>query len=158
MGWEALRLWGKDADRIERLAGGVANDVWSAFVASLRLAGSAAEATLICVEAGLLQHLDRQGLAVPVPIPAMDGRLFAGGLMVMTFVEGGPPGTGDDWRRVADTLRESASGDAGVAATPGLAIVDGSSQRRDRDKDRPHRDAVRGRCAMPRRVGAPRRP
>ena len=108
MGWEALGLWGEDADRIERLAGGVANDVWSVRVrgklAVCRL-GSRSDADLAW-EAGLLQHLDRQGLAVPVPIPAMDGRLFAGGLMVMIFVEGGPPGTEDDWRRVADTLRE----------------------------------------------------
>ena len=108
MGWEALRLWGEDADRSERLAGGVANDVWSVRVRG-KLAvgrlGSRSDADLAW-EAGLLQHLDRQGLAVPVPIPAMDGRLFAGGLMVMTFVEGGPPGAEDDWRRVADTLRE----------------------------------------------------
>ena len=29
MGWEVLRQWGEDATRIEPLAGGVANDVWS---------------------------------------------------------------------------------------------------------------------------------
>jgi len=29
MGWDALRQWGEDAVRIERLTGGVANDVWS---------------------------------------------------------------------------------------------------------------------------------
>ena len=28
VGWDALGLWG-DAVRVERLAGGVANDVWS---------------------------------------------------------------------------------------------------------------------------------
>ena len=32
MGWEALEQWGEDAARIEPLAGGVANDVWSARV------------------------------------------------------------------------------------------------------------------------------
>jgi Ser/Thr protein kinase RdoA (MazF antagonist) len=36
----------------------------------------------------------------------MDGRLSVGGLMVMTYVEGGPPNSEADWRRVADTLRE----------------------------------------------------
>jgi aminoglycoside phosphotransferase (APT) family kinase protein len=41
-----------------------------------------------------------------VPIPAVDGRLFADGLMVMTYMEGGPPQTRADWRRVADTLRQ----------------------------------------------------
>jgi Ser/Thr protein kinase RdoA (MazF antagonist) len=57
-------------------------------------------------ETTLLQHLDRHGLAVPVPIPTTDGRLFAEGLVVMTYLEGGPPETEADWRRVADTLRE----------------------------------------------------
>jgi len=28
MGWEALRHWGPGAERLDRLAGGVANDVW----------------------------------------------------------------------------------------------------------------------------------
>ena len=56
-------------------------------------------------ETGLLQYLDREGMAVPVPIPTTDGRLFADGLVVMSYVEGGPPETEADWRRVPDTLR-----------------------------------------------------
>src|SRR5215813_10429754 len=32
VGWEALGQWGEDVARIEPLAGGVANDVWSARV------------------------------------------------------------------------------------------------------------------------------
>lgn len=107
VGWEALRQWGEDATRIERLAGGVANDVWSVHVQG-RLAvarlGTRSDADLAW-EAGLLHSLDRQGLTVPVPIPTTDGRLFADGVMVMTYVEGGPPETEADWRRVADTLR-----------------------------------------------------
>ena len=42
---------------------------------------------------------------MPVPISTMDGRLFADGMVVMTFVEGEPPETAADWRRVAETLR-----------------------------------------------------
>jgi len=106
-GWEALGLWGKDAARVERLTGGVANDVWS-----VRIRGKLAVGRLgtrsdadLAWEAGLLQHLDSKGLTVPVPIPTTDGRLFADGLMVMTYMEGGPPETKADWRRVADTLR-----------------------------------------------------
>ncbi|GAA1626869.1 hypothetical protein GCM10009679_34850 [Saccharothrix algeriensis] len=57
-------------------------------------------------ETELIRHLDRGGLTVPVPIPTTDGRLFADGLVVMAYLEGGPPETQDDWRRVADTLRE----------------------------------------------------
>ena len=42
---------------------------------------------------------------MPVPVPTTDGRLFADGVVVMTYVEGGPPETEADWRRVAGTLR-----------------------------------------------------
>jgi Ser/Thr protein kinase RdoA (MazF antagonist) len=108
MGWEALGQWGADAARVEPLSGGVANDVWS-----VRLHGRVVVGRLgarsdadLAWEVALLQHLDREGLAVPVPIPTTDGRLFAGGLMLMTYMEGGPPETEAEWRRVADTLRE----------------------------------------------------
>ena len=57
MGWEALGQWGEDAVRIERLTGGVANDVWSVRVhgqiAVARL-GSRSDADLTW-EAELLQ-------------------------------------------------------------------------------------------------------
>ncbi len=107
VGWEALARWGEDAVRLERLAGGVANDVWRVKVGG-RLAvgrlGTRSDGDLAW-EAELLLHLDRQGLVVPVPIPTRDGRLFADGLMVMTYMEGGPPETEADWRRVAEALR-----------------------------------------------------
>jgi len=106
-GWAALKQWGEDAARIEPLTGGVANDVWRVRVDG-RLAvgrlGARSDADLAW-ETALLQHLDREGLSVPVPIPTTHGRLFADGLVVMTYVEGGPPETEADWRRVADTLR-----------------------------------------------------
>lgn len=108
MGWEALGLWGKEVARIERLSGGVANDVWSVRIhgqIAVGRLGSRSDADLAW-EAELIQHLDREGLTVPVPIPTTDGRLFVGGLMVMTYMEGGPPTTEADWRRVAATLRE----------------------------------------------------
>ncbi|MEV4342881.1 phosphotransferase [Actinoplanes sp. NPDC049596] len=108
MGWEALAQWGDDAVRIEPLTGGVANDVWSVRVngqLAVGRLGRRSDADLAW-ETGLLADLDRAGLTVPVPIPTTDGRLFAGGLVVMTYVEGGPPETPDDWRRVAGTLRE----------------------------------------------------
>ncbi len=107
MGWEKLEQWGEDAVPIQTLAGGVANDVRSVRVRG-KLAvgrlGTRSDADLAW-EAELLQYLDRAGLAVPVPIPTMDGRLFADGLMVMTYVEGGAPEVEADWLRVADTLR-----------------------------------------------------
>ncbi len=108
MGWESLGRWGDDVVRIERLAGGVANDVWSMringqFAVARRGVRSDAD---LAWETELLVHLDRAGLTVPVPIPTTDGRLFADGVVVMTYVEGGPPETEADWRRVADTLRQ----------------------------------------------------
>ncbi|WP_089248391.1 phosphotransferase enzyme family protein [Asanoa hainanensis] len=107
MGWEALRHWGADAARIEPLTGGVANDVWSVRIGGRRTVGrlgTRSDADLAW-ETALLQHLDRAGLTVPVPIPTASGQLFAEGLVVMTYLEGGPPETRADWRRVADTLR-----------------------------------------------------
>ncbi len=108
MGWEALRQWGDDVVRGEPLTGGAGgNEVWS-----VRLDGQLAVGRLgrrsdadLAWETGLLRHLDRHGMRVPVPIPTTDGRDFADGLVVMTYVEGRPPETGADWRRVADTLR-----------------------------------------------------
>jgi Ser/Thr protein kinase RdoA (MazF antagonist) len=108
MGWEALEQWGDDVARIEPLAGGVINEVWSVRVngqfAVARL-GSRSDADLSW-ETDLLRHLDRQGLTVPVPITTMSGRLFADGLVVMSYVEGEPPESEADWRRVAGTLRQ----------------------------------------------------
>ncbi|MBV9110066.1 MAG: phosphotransferase [Gemmatimonadetes bacterium] len=119
--WKALKQWGDDVARIEPLAGGVANDVWSVRVNG-RLAvgrlGTRSDADFAW-ETQLLRYLDREGLAVPVPIPTMDGRLFADGVVVMTYVEGEPPETEADWRRVAGTLRHLHRLTAGWPQRPG---------------------------------------
>jgi Ser/Thr protein kinase RdoA (MazF antagonist) len=107
VGWEALDEWGDDVARIEPCRTGLGNEVWSVRVDG-RLAvgrlGNRSDADLSW-ETGLLRHLDREGVTVPVPIPTTDGRQFAAGLVVMTYVGGRPPETEADWRRVADTLR-----------------------------------------------------
>ena len=108
MGWAALQQWGEDVARVAPFAGGVANQVWSVRVnrhLAVGRLGVRSEADLAW-ETELLQHLDRAGLTVPVPIPTRDGRQFADGLVVMSYVEGGPPETEADWGRVADTLRQ----------------------------------------------------
>ena len=96
VGWEALDQWGDDVARIEPLTGGVGvNEVWSVRVnghLAVGRLGARSDADLAW-ETELLRHLDREGLTVPVPIPTTDGRLFAEGLVVMTYVEGGPPET-----------------------------------------------------------------
>ena len=108
MGWEALDQWGDDVARIERFQTGVANEVWS-----VRVNGQLAVGRLghrshadLAWETELLRYLDREGMTVPVPIPTAEGRDFADGLVVMTYVQGGPPETEADWCRVADTLRQ----------------------------------------------------
>jgi Ser/Thr protein kinase RdoA (MazF antagonist) len=109
VGWEALDLWGDEVTRIEPFTSGAGvNEVWSVRVdAQLAVGrlGKRSDADLSW-ETELLRHLDHEGMTVPVPIPTRDGRLFAEGLVVMTYVEGRPPEGEADWRRVADTLRE----------------------------------------------------
>jgi Ser/Thr protein kinase RdoA (MazF antagonist) len=107
VGWEALDRWGDDVVRVERYQTGVANEVWS-----VRVGGQLAVARLgrrgdadLAWEVELLRYLDREGMTVPVPIPATDGRYLVDGLVVMTYLEGEPPETDADWRRVAETLR-----------------------------------------------------
>lgn len=108
MGWDALKQWGDDVARIAPLTGGGVNEVWSVRVngqIAVGRLGSRSDADLAW-ETDLLRHLDSQGLAVPAPIATRSGRLFADGLVVMTYVEGEPPETEADWRRVADALRQ----------------------------------------------------
>ena len=104
---------------------------------------SANAATLISRwETGLLRHLDREGMPVPVPIPTTDGRHFADRLVVMTYVEGRSPETEADWRRVANTLRQLHRFTHGWPQRPGWRSSTDPSARRDRDEGRPRRDAA----------------
>jgi hypothetical protein len=60
VGWEALGQWGEDVARIEPLAGGAANDVWSVRVhghPAVGRLGARSDADLAW-ETELLQHLD----------------------------------------------------------------------------------------------------
>ena len=161
MGWEALAQWGEDAVRVEPLSGGVANDVWS-----LRVGGRLAVGRLgirsdadLAWETGLLQHLDREGLTVPVPIPTTDGRLFADGLVVMKYLEGGPPQTEADWRRVADTLRHVHLLTQGWPQRPGWRsstdLLHAESGTRVNLAAMPAEGVVRCRAAWARLVGRP---
>jgi Ser/Thr protein kinase RdoA (MazF antagonist) len=164
VGWDALSLWG-DATRVERLTGGSANDVWSVringrlAVGRLGRIGSRSDDDLAW-EASLLQHLDRNGLTVPVPIPTIDGRLFAGGLTVMEFMEGGPPSTGADWRRVAETLREVHRLTQGWPQRPGwrgsTELLDADTGTRIDLKAMPAEAVARCRAAWARLVGRER--
>jgi Ser/Thr protein kinase RdoA (MazF antagonist) len=159
VGWEALALWGEDVARVEALSGGVANDVWS-----VRIDGRLAVARLgtrsdadLAWETGLMQHLDRHGIAVPVPIPTRDGRLFADGLVVMTFLEGKRPETEADWRRVADTLRQVHRLTQGWPQRPGWRsstdLLEAETGTRINLNAMPDEAVVRCRAAWARLVG-----
>jgi Ser/Thr protein kinase RdoA (MazF antagonist) len=159
VGWEALERWGDGAARIEPLAGGVANDVWSVRIDG-RLAvgrlGGRSDADLAW-ETDLLRRLDRGGLTVPVPIPTTDGRLFVDGLVVMTFVEGGPPETTADWRRVADTLRQLHRATQGWPQRPGwrssIDLLHAETGTKIDLDEMPAEGVVRCRAAWARLVG-----
>jgi Ser/Thr protein kinase RdoA (MazF antagonist) len=77
MGWEALAHWGDDVTRIEPLAGGVANDVWSVRVNGRRAVGrlGARSDADLAWETELLHHLDREGVTVPLPTIARASRM-----------------------------------------------------------------------------------
>jgi hypothetical protein len=79
---------------------------------------------------------------VPVPIPTTDGRLFADGVVVMSYVEGGPPETEADWRRVADTLRPL------HRLTQAGRSVPAGDRRPTSCTPRPGRRSTLGRCRL----------
>ncbi|TNM67086.1 aminoglycoside phosphotransferase [Streptomyces sp. NP160] len=125
MGWEALADWGDDVELLDPLTGGAANQV-----RSVRVGGRPAVARLgtrsdadLAWETALVQHLDRQlrplGVVVPVPLPTSDGRLFTRGLVVMARVDGEPPQTEADWRRVAAAVRQVHGATSGWPQRPG---------------------------------------
>jgi hypothetical protein len=160
VGWEALEQWGEDVDRSEPLTGGVGvNEVWSVRVnghLAVGRLGQRSDADLAW-ETDLLRHLRREGMPVPVSIPTTDGRHFADGLVVMTYVEGR---TARDRSRLASRRGHTppaASVHARLAPTPGLAIVDPPSARRNRGEGRPRRDAAGGCRSMPSSVDATHR-
>ena len=161
VGWEALGLWGDEVARIEPLSGGVANDVWSVRIGGRRAVarrGTRSDADLAW-ETGLMRHLDREGLTVPVPIPTTDGRLFADGIVVMTYLEGEPPGTEADWRRVAETLRRLHRSTAGWPQRPGwrssIDLLSAESGTRIDLNAMPAEGVARCRAAWARLAGRP---
>ena len=108
MGWEALAQWGSSAAVIEPLSGGVANDVWSVQIDGEQAVGRLGKRSNADLdwETRLLKFLHAEGIAVPLPMPTLDGRLFVDGLVVMSYVEGRPPETESDWARVAALLKK----------------------------------------------------
>jgi Ser/Thr protein kinase RdoA (MazF antagonist) len=68
----------------------------------------------------LLDHLARHGVRVPAVVPALDGRRHVAGVLLMTWLDGHPPATGD-WPAVAATLRRVHELTRGWRQRPGSA-------------------------------------
>ena len=71
-------------------------------------------------EVALLDHLARHGLLVSAVIPARDGRRHVDGVVVLSWLDGRPPGPGD-WPAVAAALRRLHAVTAGWPQRPGFA-------------------------------------
>jgi Ser/Thr protein kinase RdoA (MazF antagonist) len=72
-------------------------------------------------ELDLLEHLAEHGIGVPRLVPSDDGRRHVDGVMIQDFVDGHPPSTGADFRRLASTLHTVHRVTAGWPQRPGFA-------------------------------------
>ena len=68
-----------------------------------------------------MRALDRDGIVVPLPLPAADGSLHRDGVCVLTWVDGDLPETAEDWREVAATLQRVHRATANWPQRPGFA-------------------------------------
>lgn len=102
---QALAAWGQVAVT-GPLGGGHRNTVTEVRLGGQRLVArrSRRGPGSLDWELALLDHLARNGLRVPVPVPALDGRRHVDGVVVLTWLDGTPPGPGDG-PAVAATLR-----------------------------------------------------
>ena len=71
-------------------------------------------------EIGLLDHLTRRGLRVPVTVAALDGRRHVDGVIVQTYLDGAPPGP-HDWPAVTAAVRRLHEITTGWPQRPGFA-------------------------------------
>ena len=102
----ALRSWGRTVTVEARLGGGNRNDVRAVRVGGVRYAARCSRrlGESLDWELNLLDRLAAAGFRVPRPLPTVDGRRRVGGMVVLEWVDGDPPSSPADWRRVADTL------------------------------------------------------
>lgn len=102
----ALRTWGANARLIAPLGGGARSVVWQVQVGGVRFAArrSSRPAPAIHRELRLLAFLSGHGLRVATPVAATDGRRLVDEWSLFTWLDGDPPGSDGDWRRVAAAL------------------------------------------------------
>lgn len=91
----------------EPLAGGFRSAVWEGRLDGERVVvrhSRRSPASLVW-ELDLMQRLVAEGFHVPVTRPADDGSISIDGVVVQSWLDGGPPATDDDWRAVAAELQ-----------------------------------------------------
>lgn len=72
-------------------------------------------------EFDLLSGLAATGFIVPRPIPSTDERLFHEEVCVLSWLDGDPPSTDDEWRAVASTLQRLHAMTVSWPQRPGFA-------------------------------------
>lgn len=116
-----LAAW-PGVELLDRLHGGARTVVHRARRGSaalvVRRSGRPAES--LDWELDLLEHLRGHGIAVPVTVPAGDGRRHVDGLLVQEFLDGTPPAGGRDWARVLAVLADVHAATTGWPQRPGF--------------------------------------
>lgn len=101
-----FRAWWPEVRLGEPLGGGNRNLILGAEIDGQRVVArsSRRSAASLGWELELLAFLDRSGLRVPRPFPASDGALHHDSCCLLSWVDGEPPETAEEWRQVAETL------------------------------------------------------
>jgi Ser/Thr protein kinase RdoA (MazF antagonist) len=116
-----LGAWGP-VRAVRSLGGGNRNEVVEVELAGRRLVARRSRRTAASLtwEIRLLEHLGRSGVRVPAVVPTPDGRRCVAGVVLMTWLDGRPPASGD-WPAVAETLRRVHGVTRGWPQRPGSA-------------------------------------
>ena len=117
-----LRRWNAAARLDARLGGGNRNHVWATRLSERRLVPrlTRRDAPSVRWEIALLAYLQRHDFRVPAVVPASSGEPLVDGLAVLTWLEGEPPRTDEDWWRLLHTLRRLHAVTVGWPQRPGF--------------------------------------
>jgi Ser/Thr protein kinase RdoA (MazF antagonist) len=118
----AVAAW-PGVELLEALPGGARNQVLLARRGDRRLVvrRSTRSSASLDWELDLLEHLAEYGIGVPRVVPADDGRRHVHGVLIQEFVEGHPPRTDDEWRRVVEMVALVHQLTVGWPQRPGFA-------------------------------------
>lgn len=103
---EAIKRWGGNSRILIRLGGGSRSDVWAAEINGrpCTLRRSRRSPAALGWELDLIEFLSSKGIGVPLLVPTADGERVTGQFFVLSWVDGRPPATDEEWRAVAHTL------------------------------------------------------